>query len=116
MVAVLGDMLELGTDSRKLHEAVGSRLARSGARLLVTVGSESRWIRDAYERDGGGGETAHFSAASEVLPFLQGKVRSGDRVLIKGSRRLGLDQTVVGLRQWLRETAERARNSGTDRT
>jgi UDP-N-acetylmuramoyl-tripeptide--D-alanyl-D-alanine ligase len=105
-VAVLGDMLELGAESRRHHEEVGVRLATAGARLVVTVGEDSRWVLEAYRRAGGAGETAHFAAASQALPLLKEKLRRGDHLLVKGSRRIGLDGLVEDLRRWLRSARE----------
>jgi UDP-N-acetylmuramoyl-tripeptide--D-alanyl-D-alanine ligase len=102
LVAVLGDMRELGRESRRLHEGIGSRLARTDTRILITVGEDSRWIGEAYRRDGGSGESVHFESAAAVLGHLQLTVRPGDRVLFKGSRAVALDHVVAGLRAWLR--------------
>jgi UDP-N-acetylmuramoyl-tripeptide--D-alanyl-D-alanine ligase len=100
LVAVLGDMLEMGAASRRLHEDVGRRLAGTGARLLITVGADSRWTAEAFVREGGG-ETAHFASAPEALPLLRSAVRPGDRVLFKASRGIGLDALVKEFKAWL---------------
>jgi UDP-N-acetylmuramoyl-tripeptide--D-alanyl-D-alanine ligase len=101
LVAVFGDMLELGDSSRAAHEAVGKRLAGLGARLVVTVGDESRSIADLVR--GGGGEAIHFASAESAVPYLRENLRRGDHVLFKGSRRVGLDVAAKELRQWLAE-------------
>jgi UDP-N-acetylmuramoyl-tripeptide--D-alanyl-D-alanine ligase len=101
LVAVLGDMLEMGSASRRLHEDVGCRLASSGARLLVTIGGDSRWIAEAFRREGGGADTVHFASAKDALPLLQRDVRPGDRVLFKASRGIGLDALVKQFKGWL---------------
>ncbi len=99
-VAVLGDMLEMGPESLRLHTEIGKRLHRSGARLVVTVGNDSRWIGEACLNEGAHAETVHFASASEALPFLKRSLRSGDCVLFKGSRRIGLDSCVKAVREW----------------
>jgi UDP-N-acetylmuramoyl-tripeptide--D-alanyl-D-alanine ligase len=101
-VAVLGDMLEMGGASRSLHEAAGRRLAAANPRLIVTVGSESRRIAEAYSGLGGPSPTAHFDLWSGCVPFLESELRRGDRVLFKGSRRIRLDLAVKELRARLR--------------
>ncbi|HVR76580.1 MAG TPA: UDP-N-acetylmuramoyl-tripeptide--D-alanyl-D-alanine ligase [Planctomycetota bacterium] len=102
MVAVLGDMLEMGGDSRSLHEQVGRRLASAGARLVVTVGTDSEWIARACLAEGGLLETVHFPLAGDALPFLKDNLQTGDRILFKGSRGIGLDVLVKDLRTWAR--------------
>jgi UDP-N-acetylmuramoyl-tripeptide--D-alanyl-D-alanine ligase len=101
-VAVLGDMLELGEKSRELHEEVGATLAGGGLRLLVTVGRDSRWIQEAYRSRGGEAEVCHYASAEESIPFLRAALRGGDHVLIKGSRRIGLERVSRDLLRWVR--------------
>lgn len=101
-VAILGDMLEMGEGSRALHEQVGAAIAGSSPRILVTVGSESRWIADACAARGPQVETAHFPSASEAYDFLRARITHGDCVLVKGSRRVGLDALVRDLKTWFR--------------
>lgn len=105
-VAVLGDMLEMGSESRRLHAEIGKRLARSGARLVVTVGNDSKWIGEACRSEGSTPETLHFATTAEALPFLKSHLRPGDCVLFKGSRRIGLDGAVKALREWARASLQ----------
>jgi UDP-N-acetylmuramoyl-tripeptide--D-alanyl-D-alanine ligase len=92
---VLGDMLELGDQSRALHRSLGEELAREGFDLVVTVGEHSREIeRAVVER---GGAARHFDGVPELLEHLPELVRERDRVLVKGSNALGLDRVVLDL-------------------
>jgi len=101
LVAVLGDMLEMGSESRRFHEDIGRKLSKAGARLVVTVGSDSRWIGEACRDGGGASETVHFENVAGAIPFLKDRLRAGDQVLFKASRRVGLDEAVSELRKWL---------------
>ncbi|MBI4601875.1 MAG: UDP-N-acetylmuramoyl-tripeptide--D-alanyl-D-alanine ligase [Planctomycetes bacterium] len=103
-VAVLGDMLEMGQGSRALHEELGRRLARAPGRLIVTVGSDSRWIAEALRESGSRAETSHLAGAAEVVPLLRSRLLPGDVALFKASRGIGLDGAVRELRSWLRGT------------
>jgi UDP-N-acetylmuramoyl-tripeptide--D-alanyl-D-alanine ligase len=117
LVAVLGDMLEMGALSRRLHEDIGRKIGASGARIIVTIGRDSHWIGEACRgTDGGkGAETAHFESALEALPFLKESLRPGDRILFKASRLIGLDRLVIELRKWARENARLpGRKAGAD--
>ena len=109
-VAVLGDMLELGEQSRELHAAIGKSLSRIDLRLLVTVGRESRWIREAYRAWGGRGDTRHCDGVEDAIPFLRGAVRTGDRVLLKGSRKIGLERVYKDLHRWIKLVGSRSPN------
>lgn len=97
-VAVLGEMLELGPTSPTLHREVGRRAA-TAAHVVVAVGGESA---AALARAAEGVETHHVATASEALELLRGLLRPGDVVLVKGSRGIGLDLVVDGLRAGVR--------------
>ncbi len=43
-IAVLGDMLELGEFSEKIHRTIGESVAMANIDLLITVGQDSKYI------------------------------------------------------------------------
>jgi UDP-N-acetylmuramoyl-tripeptide--D-alanyl-D-alanine ligase len=85
-VAVLGDMLELGTEAPGFHREIGAHAAERGVELLVTVGPLAALMRGGF--DGEVHSVADAPAAAELLPGL---LRAGDVVLVKGSRGVGLE-------------------------
>ena len=87
-VAVLGEMLELGEHSIALHEACGRHAAAAGVQLLVTVGGEgARQMADAALSAGMSPSTVTYFERSELAaPEITAAVRSGDLILVKGSR------------------------------
>ncbi len=97
-VAVLGEMYELGALSAEAHARVG-REAAAACDLLIAVGGAdaSRLIAAAGEA-GLAAEAVHQAAdAAAATALLQDLLRSGDVVLVKGSRGVGLDRTVAAL-------------------
>jgi UDP-N-acetylmuramoyl-tripeptide--D-alanyl-D-alanine ligase len=94
-VAVLGDMLELGTLSADAHEAVGRAAARQ-ADLLVGVGELARTIVGAARAEGLR-ETHSVADGVEALLLLRRITRRGDTILIKGSHSLALDRLADAL-------------------
>lgn len=97
-VVVLGEMLELGPASPALHRGVG-QAAATAANVVVAVGGE-RAAELARAADGI--ETHHVATASEALDLLRRLLRPGDVVLVKGSRGIGLELVVDGLRAGVR--------------
>ncbi|MCA9752724.1 MAG: UDP-N-acetylmuramoyl-tripeptide--D-alanyl-D-alanine ligase, partial [Gemmatimonadetes bacterium] len=95
-VAVLGDMLELGTESEDFHAELGAKVAGLGLDLVVFVGPESG-AAFAARPAAGGGEWHHVETAEHASELLGGLVAPGDLVLIKGSRGVGLDRVVRAL-------------------
>jgi UDP-N-acetylmuramoyl-tripeptide--D-alanyl-D-alanine ligase len=96
--AVLGDMLELGVSAEDLHREVGMTAARARLDGLVTVGHSARWIGEEAIR-AGMAEHAVVSVdtAEEAIPVIAAWAKAGDLVLIKGSRRIGLERVAAGL-------------------
>jgi UDP-N-acetylmuramoyl-tripeptide--D-alanyl-D-alanine ligase len=97
-VAVLGEMLELGRTSPALHREVG-REASAAADVVVAVGGEGA---AELARAANGVEVHHVATAPEALELLRELLRPGDVVLVKGSRGIGLDTVVDGLRAGVR--------------
>jgi len=94
-VAVLGDMLELGSLSIGAHEAVGADVATS-ADALVAVGELACTIAAAAERNGLR-DVHRATDGGEALVRLRQVLRPGDTVLVKGSRALALDKLADAL-------------------
>ncbi|TMG71921.1 MAG: UDP-N-acetylmuramoyl-tripeptide--D-alanyl-D-alanine ligase [Chloroflexi bacterium] len=94
-VAVLGDMLELGTLSADAHEEAG-RQAATKADVLVGIGDLARTIVSAA-RTSGMRETYTVADAAEALMLLRRILRRGDTVLVKGSHSLALDRLADAL-------------------
>jgi UDP-N-acetylmuramoyl-tripeptide--D-alanyl-D-alanine ligase len=96
--AVLGDMLELGVTSPDLHRQVGETAASLGVDQLLAVGPLSQHtIEGALE--GGMKDARHLADADAVVDLLTSELRSGDRVLVKGSRGMRMERVVKGLKE-----------------
>jgi UDP-N-acetylmuramoyl-tripeptide--D-alanyl-D-alanine ligase len=88
-LAVLGTMAELGEDSERYHREVGPLMARLGIDVLVTVGEDALPYADGFE-----GEVHSVATAEEAGELLEEAAAPGDRVLIKGSRSVGLERVL----------------------
>lgn len=97
-VAVLGDMLELGSYTEEGHLRVGLRAAQVADRL-VAVGKLGRLIGEEAVRAGMARESVFFAMENgQVVDYLKGLLKQGDHVLVKGSRGLAMDEIVAGLK------------------
>jgi UDP-N-acetylmuramoyl-tripeptide--D-alanyl-D-alanine ligase len=92
-VAVLGDMLELGSEAEALHRGVGADVERTGVDVLVTVGPHAAAMAEVFGREAHAVPDA--VAAAQLTSEL---VRPGDLVLIKGSNGVGLSVVAQRLR------------------
>jgi len=98
-LAVLGDMLELGSYEEEAHRIVGREVARVADGLL-TIGNRARIIADEAMAHGLAPDTIeHFERKEDVVVALTAALRDGDAVLIKGSRGLALEDVVAALRE-----------------
>jgi UDP-N-acetylmuramoyl-tripeptide--D-alanyl-D-alanine ligase len=100
-IAVLGEMLELGAHSERLHRECGAAAAQAGLSILITVGGDSaRAMADAAIAGGIPAACVHHVPAKEDAARLAlDLVRPGDLVLVKGSRGIGTDLVVEQLRR-----------------
>jgi len=97
-VLVLGDMLELGDLAAELHHELGVVAAQSGLDRLFLVGELTR-ATAAGALEGGLPESSigHFANVEEAIAGVPGELSSGDLILVKGSRRVGLERLVAEL-------------------
>jgi UDP-N-acetylmuramoyl-tripeptide--D-alanyl-D-alanine ligase len=92
-VAVLGDMLELGPQAPRLHREIGEHASARGVDVLVGVGQQAPELLAGFA-----GESHLAPDAAAAAALLQGRLRDGDTVLVKGSRGVGLERVVEALR------------------
>lgn len=102
-VLVLGDMLELGPSAPEHHHRIGALAAAAGIDLLVLVGELVRaTAAGALEAGFDPAGLVPLGTAEEAAERVPGLVGAGDVVLVKGSRRLGLERVVARIAQELR--------------
>ncbi len=98
-VAVLGDMLELGSLEEAGHRLVGARAAEI-APVIVVVGERGRWIGEAAQETGLGREVYFADSNAHAIEIVREIVRSGDMILLKGSRGARMEEIVNALSRW----------------
>ena len=94
-IAVLGEMLELGDYSEDAHAAIGRRAAELHVDVLIGVGGGGRVIVEAAA--GGVPEIGTATDAEEAIEVVIALAASGDTVLVKASRAVGLEVVVEQL-------------------
>lgn len=93
-IAVLGDMLELGKSARFWHRKVGKSLPLA-LDLILLFGDLSREIKKGAEKRGfDSGRLHHFQSQEELKAFLKENLKTGDWVLVKGSRGMHLEKII----------------------
>jgi len=96
VIAVLGDMLELGDISDDAHREVGRHVAALPADEFIGLG---RGMQVAVEaaREAGLAEARAFTTFEDTVAHLLKRLTAGDLVLVKGSRGMRMERVVDAL-------------------
>ncbi len=90
-IAVLGDMLELGTYAEDAHGSLVKRMNELQIDLLIAVGPEMQKASAAFS-----GSCHQAASSDEARTLLLDMVNEGDTILIKGSRGLRMEKVLAG--------------------
>ena len=96
-IIVLGDMLELGDASAKLHAGLAKSIDHEHFAKVFLVGSEMKALANALLADGyPADDLQHFAAdeQSELVASLKSTIQKGDIVLLKGSHGIHLENVL----------------------
>ncbi|WP_456396108.1 UDP-N-acetylmuramoyl-tripeptide--D-alanyl-D-alanine ligase [Desulfurobacterium sp.] len=93
-VAILGEMLELGNHSEKLHEEIGKYLSEKGIEEAIFFGKNSIFYLSNFS-----GRGYHFNNRKKFIDFLKKFNFKGKAVLIKGSRGNRLEDAESTIRE-----------------
>ena len=99
-IAVIGDMLELGSDSAALHAELASDLEANKVDLLFGAGPLTRALYDAAPASIRG---AWAEGSSELTADIAAALRGGDVVMVKGSNASRMGPLVATLREQFAE-------------
>ncbi len=101
-VAVLGDMLELGSHEQALHVALSEDVVGAGVSMLFTIGSRMLYLSKALPSSI---NSYHFDNAGAAIEPLAEGINEGDVILIKGSFSIRMGSIVSALQDRSGEVA-----------
>lgn len=91
-ILVLGDMKELGSEAKSLHQAAGKVIRQAGIDYLFTYGELSANTAQTF------GEGAyHFSEQEKLVSALKPFLHNQTTILVKGSRSMRMEKVVITL-------------------
>lgn len=96
-IAVLGEMKDLGNLSSEAHKSLGTKVAKSGVNILVTVGKVAQSVAKAAKQNGFKGKTISTSSTQEAIFAIQKVITKNTLILIKGSRHAHMERIVNSL-------------------
>ena len=82
-IFIIGEILELGKYSKKIHKKISSLLSNVNKECIFTVGKGTKYIKGK-----------HFNNADELISYLEEYPIIDSYVYVKGSRRVNLDKVV----------------------
>ena len=91
--AVLGDMLELGDYTEEGHRRIGRAIWENGIGYLITVGERAKLIAAEALNCGMDSDNIYsFDNSAEAGRFIQGRIKAGDFILVKGSQGMRMEK------------------------
>jgi len=108
-IAVLGDMLELGSGEAALHAAIAAHPGIEGVKTIHCVGPRMRALWEVLPR---GQRGEWVETAAELAARARSLVDAGDIILVKGSKGSKVSLVVDGLRKLGQAVAHK--NEGTE--
>jgi UDP-N-acetylmuramoyl-tripeptide--D-alanyl-D-alanine ligase len=106
-IAVLGDMRELGMESRYLHEQIGVYAVEQGISVLMTLGELGASIAEGAMGAGLDDDCVlmhrDLSDLDSAAETLLAQLQAGDIVLVKASRSVAAERLIEALRRRLQE-------------
>jgi UDP-N-acetylmuramoyl-tripeptide--D-alanyl-D-alanine ligase len=92
LVVVVGTMLELGTESARLHAEAAREIVQRKPALVAAVGAFARAFE--FLREDLGGRLITAADANALGPKLKSALRGNELVLLKASRGVALEQVL----------------------
>lgn len=93
-IAILGDMLEMGSHDKEFHLEVGQYAAKSSANLLICVGTLGRYIYEGARSQKPNMELIYFKDLEEISAAIHGLVKDDDTILLKASNGMGFKSLI----------------------
>jgi len=97
-ILVAGDMLELGEHAESMHRKTGSLAVRSNIARLYVTGEFAETVADGARKENKNSMDIFIGSRKEILEDLKKWLLPGDWVLVKGSRSMGMEKIVEGLK------------------
>jgi UDP-N-acetylmuramoyl-tripeptide--D-alanyl-D-alanine ligase len=97
-IIALGDMKELGVNSKQAHIQIGKDVAEI-ANIFIAVGEEMAFAKQIIDDEYSDVETFWIKDSQEAKASIKKMIKEGDLVLIKGSRAMEMEKITEELKK-----------------
>lgn len=98
--AILGDMLELGKETKRGHLELGKKVARYGIDRLYLLGAQAGEVKRGALLEGMGKERVFIGKDhGEIGREIRRRVKRGDWLLFKGSRGMRMEKVLAAFQR-----------------
>jgi len=112
LIVGLGEMMELGDATIHAHREAGQKVAETGACSFFAMGEHAREMINSAQIAGMPADHLKvMETHDEMVKEITDKMREGDLILLKGSRKMGLEKVVEGLRRITHSAKSRAQRA-----
>ena len=94
-IILMGDMAELGVNSKNYHKEIGEYAIKLGINKFLSIGNQSQAASDKFRENG-----LHFRDKESLKTYLIDNIEPSSYILIKGSRNQKLEEIVNFLKKW----------------
>lgn len=94
----LGDMLEMGALEEELHRGLAKPIMQHGVRHVLLYGPRMLNLAQELTKSSYKGTLEHFDAHEMMAARLRASVKPGDRILLKGSRGMRMENVWKALK------------------
>lgn len=100
IMALIGDMGELGEFEEKYHREIGEYIAKTNVNKLLTIGKLTNFTLEEFNaKKINEKQQISFNENAEVVKYLEKNLRTNDVLLLKASRFMKFDEIAAQLRQ-----------------
>jgi MurE/MurF fusion protein len=97
-IAVLGDMLELGKESDKLHWNIGQKAASLNINRLFIFGPQGKYILKGAEENHFPPENIYYGTKNKIAQKIMNNINNDTWILVKGSRGMAMETIIDKLK------------------
>ncbi len=93
-ILAIGDMKELGKDSRLFHENLSPSIDKFGVDLVFACGELAKYLFENLREEKCGG---WYENSQKLSEDIVSKIQSGDKILVKGSNSMKMNKIVEAI-------------------